>query len=107
MARRRPQTLARQASSLAMLSNERFVLGLGLGDDGLGEFSAFGDETDPRVRGRMLDELKALEGSSSIADAAAGLAAAAAAAAALASRASTACQPRLPKASRRWRRVRP
>ncbi len=56
MARRRPQTLARQASSLAMLSNERFVLGLGLGDDGLDEFSAFGDETDPRVRGRMLDE---------------------------------------------------
>ena len=56
LARRRPQVLARQAASLAVLSGERFVLGLGLGDDGLGEFSAFGDEPDQRVRGRMLDE---------------------------------------------------
>ncbi|MBO1754827.1 LLM class flavin-dependent oxidoreductase [Allobranchiibius sp. CTAmp26] len=56
LARRRPQVLARQAASLAVLSEGRFVLGLGLGDDGLGEFSAFGDETDPKVRGRMLDE---------------------------------------------------
>ena len=31
--RRRPQVLARQAASLAVLSGERFVLGLGLGDD--------------------------------------------------------------------------
>ncbi|MER7070545.1 LLM class flavin-dependent oxidoreductase [Terrabacter sp. NPDC000476] len=54
--RRRPQVLARQASSLAVLSRGRFVLGLGLGDDWVGEFSAFGDEPDPRVRGRMLDE---------------------------------------------------
>ncbi|MGN6299616.1 MAG: LLM class flavin-dependent oxidoreductase [Angustibacter sp.] len=54
--RRRPQVLARQASSLATLSGGRFVLGLGLGDDWVGEFSAFGDEPDPKVRGRMLDE---------------------------------------------------
>lgn len=54
--RRRTQVLARQASSLAVLSGGRFVLGLGLGDDWVGEFSAFGDEPDPKVRGRMLDE---------------------------------------------------
>jgi alkanesulfonate monooxygenase SsuD/methylene tetrahydromethanopterin reductase-like flavin-dependent oxidoreductase (luciferase family) len=54
--RRRPQVLARQAAGLAQLSQGRFVLGLGLGDDWVGEFSAFGDEPDPRVRGRMLDE---------------------------------------------------
>lgn len=63
LARRRPQVLARQAASLALLSSGRFVLGLGLGDDGLGEFADFGDETDPRVRGRMLDEgLTVLQG---------------------------------------------
>lgn len=56
LARRRPQVLARQAASLAVLSDGRFVLGLGLGDDWVGEFSAFGDEADPKVRGQMLDE---------------------------------------------------
>ncbi len=56
LARRRPQVLARQAASLAVLSDGRFVLGLGLGDDWVGEFSAYGDEPDPKVRGRLLDE---------------------------------------------------
>jgi alkanesulfonate monooxygenase SsuD/methylene tetrahydromethanopterin reductase-like flavin-dependent oxidoreductase (luciferase family) len=54
--RRRPQVVARQAASLAVLSGGRFVLGLGLGDDWVGEFSDFGDEPDPKVRGRMLNE---------------------------------------------------
>lgn len=56
VARRRPQVLARQAASLATMSDGRFVLGLGLGDDWVGEFSAFGDPADPRTRARMLDE---------------------------------------------------
>jgi alkanesulfonate monooxygenase SsuD/methylene tetrahydromethanopterin reductase-like flavin-dependent oxidoreductase (luciferase family) len=56
LARRRPHVLARQAASLAVLSRGRFVLGLGLGDDWVGEFSAFGDEPTPQTRGRMLDE---------------------------------------------------
>jgi alkanesulfonate monooxygenase SsuD/methylene tetrahydromethanopterin reductase-like flavin-dependent oxidoreductase (luciferase family) len=43
LARRRPQVLARQAASQAVLSGGRFVLGLGLGDDWVAEFSSFGD----------------------------------------------------------------
>ena len=56
LARRRPQVLARQAASLATLSGGRFVLGLGLGDDWVGEFGAFGDETSPKARASMLDD---------------------------------------------------
>jgi alkanesulfonate monooxygenase SsuD/methylene tetrahydromethanopterin reductase-like flavin-dependent oxidoreductase (luciferase family) len=56
LARRRPQVLARQAASLAVMSSGRFVLGLGLGDDWVREFSAYGDEVSPRVRGAMLDD---------------------------------------------------
>lgn len=56
LARRRPWVLARQIATLDRLSAGRLVVGIGLGDDGWREFSAFGDETSPRVRGELLDE---------------------------------------------------
>jgi alkanesulfonate monooxygenase SsuD/methylene tetrahydromethanopterin reductase-like flavin-dependent oxidoreductase (luciferase family) len=56
LARRRPWVLARQIASLDQLSGGRLTVGAGLGDDGWREFSAFGDEISPRVRGELLDE---------------------------------------------------
>ena len=56
LARRRPWVLARQIASLDQLSGGRVTVGVGLGDDGWREFSSFGDETSPRLRGEMLDE---------------------------------------------------
>jgi alkanesulfonate monooxygenase SsuD/methylene tetrahydromethanopterin reductase-like flavin-dependent oxidoreductase (luciferase family) len=56
LARRRPWVLARQIATLDQLCAGRLVSGIGLGDDGWREFSAFGEETVPRVRGELLDE---------------------------------------------------
>jgi alkanesulfonate monooxygenase SsuD/methylene tetrahydromethanopterin reductase-like flavin-dependent oxidoreductase (luciferase family) len=56
LARRRPWTLARQIATLDHLSGGRLVAGIGLGDDGWEEFSAFGEETSPRGRAELLDE---------------------------------------------------
>lgn len=53
--RRRPWKLAREAVTLDHLSNGRLILGVGIGEP-MEDFSRFGEETDPRVRARMLDE---------------------------------------------------
>jgi alkanesulfonate monooxygenase SsuD/methylene tetrahydromethanopterin reductase-like flavin-dependent oxidoreductase (luciferase family) len=55
LARRRPWQVARETVSLDHLSNGRLVFGVGLGYQDL-DFEAFGEETDPRIRGEKLDE---------------------------------------------------
>jgi len=54
--RRRPQKVAREFVSLDHLSNGRVVLGVGIGSPIDSEFEAFGETTDPRTRGDLLDE---------------------------------------------------
>ena len=54
--RRRPQLVAQATTSLDRLSGGRMVLGLGLGVDSYGEYSAFGEPAvDDRARGAALD----------------------------------------------------
>ena len=53
--RRRPVVVARQTASLDRLSGGRLVLGVGSGAFPF-EWDYLGEETDPRVRGEMLDE---------------------------------------------------
>ncbi len=54
--RRRPAKLARETVSLDHVSSGRLTLGVGSGGDGWGEMTAFGEETDSRELGAMLDE---------------------------------------------------
>ncbi|ALG09591.1 LLM class flavin-dependent oxidoreductase [Kibdelosporangium phytohabitans] len=54
--RRRPWTVARQASTISRLSGGRLVVGTGLGSDESGDFSGFGEATDLAARSSMFAE---------------------------------------------------
>lgn len=54
--RRRPWKVARETVTLDLLSEGRLIFGIGLGSDRRGEYHDFGETTDARVRGEMLDE---------------------------------------------------
>jgi hypothetical protein len=54
--RRRPWKVAREIVALDSLSKGRMILGVGLGYFTTKEFEEFGEVSDPRVRGEMLDE---------------------------------------------------
>ena len=53
--RRRPQVVAEQAATLERLNDGRTVLGVGLGGNER-EFTDFGEDFDPHVRARLLDD---------------------------------------------------
>jgi alkanesulfonate monooxygenase SsuD/methylene tetrahydromethanopterin reductase-like flavin-dependent oxidoreductase (luciferase family) len=56
VARRRPQKLAREVTTLDRLTGGRMVLGAGLGDPVEDEYGAFGEPTSRRVLAARLDE---------------------------------------------------
>ena len=63
VARRRPWKLARETATLDQLSKGRLILSVGLGEPGDVEFRYFGEEADPRIRAKKLDEgLEILKG---------------------------------------------
>jgi alkanesulfonate monooxygenase SsuD/methylene tetrahydromethanopterin reductase-like flavin-dependent oxidoreductase (luciferase family) len=56
VARRRPGTLARQATSVDRLSGGRLIFGAGLGFTLPAEYGTWGESVEPRVVARRLDE---------------------------------------------------
>jgi alkanesulfonate monooxygenase SsuD/methylene tetrahydromethanopterin reductase-like flavin-dependent oxidoreductase (luciferase family) len=54
--RRRPWNVARAITTLDLLTGGRMVLGVGLGSPRGPEFAPFGEETDLKARGDLLDE---------------------------------------------------
>lgn len=63
LTRRRLQVVAKHVLTLDHLSDGRVTFAVGLGEPPAEDFADFGDESDPRVRGAMLDEgLTVLDG---------------------------------------------
>ncbi|MEZ5383441.1 MAG: LLM class flavin-dependent oxidoreductase [Microthrixaceae bacterium] len=56
LSRRRLSTLIRQTTTLDHLSRGRLTMGIGLGVDGDGELTRFGEVVDARTRAAILDE---------------------------------------------------
>lgn len=54
--RRRPWKVARETATLDRLSNGRLIVGVGIGGDWWGEYSAFGEDPGDKLHGEMLDE---------------------------------------------------
>ena len=56
VSRRRPAVLARQTTTLDLISGGRLIIGVGIGSPAQGDFALLGDEADAVLRAEMLDE---------------------------------------------------